>query len=120
MDEGSIFATNYPEDWERYTFTETVYRPERMTPEELDEAIFELRHSAATEPWVWKRTLHTLLRTRSLTAAIFIHGMNRGWKRMARIQAPQDAKKYAHLLKGNGASAARMAKLRKAFKFWNG
>ncbi len=120
LDEGRIFATNYPEDWERYTFTETVYRPERMTPEELDEAVFELRHAAATEPWVWKRTLHTLLRTRSLTTSIFIHGMNRGWKRMARIQAPQDAKKYAHLLNGNSASAVRMAKLRKAFKFWHG
>jgi len=119
MDEGRIFATNYPEDWERYTFTETVYTPEQMTPEELDESMFELRHAAANEPWVWKRTLRTLLRTRSLTSALFIHGMNKGWKRMAKIQARIDAAQYAHLFDGNGASAARRAKVRKAFKLIN-
>ena len=27
MAEGRIFATNYPADWERYTFVETVYNP---------------------------------------------------------------------------------------------
>ena len=27
MAEGRIFATNYPEDWERYTFIETVFKP---------------------------------------------------------------------------------------------
>ncbi len=122
MEEGKIFAKNYPEDWERYTFTETVYTPDHMTPAELDLAVFELRKAAAEEPWVWKRTLRTLLRTRSLTTALFIHGMNKGWKRMARIQAPIDAERYGDHGNGNGdpATQARMAKLRKAFQFFNG
>jgi len=119
LDEGRIIATDYPEDWERYSFTETVYTPERMTRQELDETMFELRHAAATEPWVWKRTLRTLLRTRSLTSALFIHGMNKGWKRIAKVEAPRDAERYAHLLDGNGPSAARQARIRRAFTLLN-
>ncbi|MBN1347430.1 MAG: B12-binding domain-containing radical SAM protein [Phycisphaerae bacterium] len=117
--DGELTATDYPEDWERYTFTETVYKPKRMTPKELDEAIFELRHAAATEPWVWKRTLRTLLRTRSLTSALFIHGMNKGWKRMAKLQVPTDRKRFGYMLNGKNESD-RMRRIRRAFKLFNG
>lgn len=92
--EGRLLATDYPRDWERYTFTETVYQPKNMAPRELDEAIYELRHAAAKENWVCKRALRTLIRTRSLTTALFVLGMNRGWKRMARIQAPHDQQRF--------------------------
>jgi radical SAM superfamily enzyme YgiQ (UPF0313 family) len=118
MADGRIFAKNYPEDWERYTFVETVYQPEMMTPEELDQTIFELRHAAATERWVWKRTLRTLLRTRSLTTAIFIHGMNKGWKRLAKVEVPRDTERLAQLRNGNSQAAARVAKIRKAFRLF--
>jgi radical SAM superfamily enzyme YgiQ (UPF0313 family) len=92
--EGRLLATDYPQDWERYTFTETVYKPANMPARELDEAIYELRHAAAKQNWVLKRALRTLLRTRSLTTALFVLGMNRGWKRMARIQAPHDQRRF--------------------------
>ncbi len=109
--EHRIFATNYPTDWERYTFVETVYHPRNMSATQLDEAIYELRRLAAEEPWVWKRTLRTLWRTRSLTAALFIHGMNLGWKRMARFQAPRDEERFgAHLVE-----SVRTAIIRRAF-----
>jgi radical SAM superfamily enzyme YgiQ (UPF0313 family) len=94
MKENRIFATNYPEDWERYTFVETVYHPKKMSAQELDECIYELRFLAAREPWVLKRTLRTLWRTRSLTSALFIHGMNKGWKRMAQHQVPRDEARF--------------------------
>ncbi len=106
--EGRLIAEDYPLDWERYTFVETVYQPRQMTPRELDEAIFELRHAAARSPWVIKRALRTLVRTRSLTTALFVYGMNRGWKRMARIQAPHDAQTL-------GFTAQPSARLRKVF-----
>ncbi len=58
--------------------------------------------------WAWRRTLRTLLKrtptpkyrrwgplkTRSLTSALFIHGMNTGWKRMAKFQAPIDEQRF--------------------------
>ena len=108
LEEGRIFATNYPEDWERYTFVETVYNPKLLSARKLDEAIYELRHVAATQPWVWKRTLNTLLRTRSLTSALFIHGMNTGWKRMAKRQVVKDEERFGFKPNGN----ARTRRLR--------
>jgi radical SAM superfamily enzyme YgiQ (UPF0313 family) len=112
MSEGRIFATNYPKDWERYTFVETVYHPRKMSAAKLDEAIYELRHAAANTAWVWRRTLRTLWKTRSLTSAIFIHGMNKGWKRIAKLQLPKDEERFGFIPRIN----ARTRKLRDAFK----
>jgi radical SAM superfamily enzyme YgiQ (UPF0313 family) len=111
MDERRIFATDYPHDWERYTFVETVYQPRNMTARRLDEMIYELRHLAARQRWVWKRTLRTFWRTRSLLTAAFIHGMNVGWKRMAKVQAPRDAERFGlHLVE-----SLRSSRIREAF-----
>lgn len=112
-EEGRLLATSFPKDWERYTFTETVYQPKNMSPRELDEAIFELRHAAARENWVWKRAFRTLMRTRSLTTALFVHGMNKGWKRMAKIQAPHDAQRFGF---APAATTPRMAKVLESFR----
>ena len=111
-DEGRLFATNYPEDWERYTFTETVYNPRKMEARDLDEAIYELRHAAAKLPWVIKRTLRTLYRTRSLSTAGFVFGMNHGWKGMARIQAPHDEARFGFAPR----HTTRYAKVQRAFR----
>ena len=43
---------------------------------------------------VLKRAIRTFLRTRSITTAVFVYGMNKGWKRLAKIQAPRDAERY--------------------------
>ncbi len=110
MAEGRIFATNYPADWERYTFVETVYNPARVSARRLDETICELRQAAATEKWVWKRTLRALLATRSLSTALFVHGMNKGWARMARVQAPRDVARF-----GLPTPGARSEKIRRSF-----
>ena len=110
--DGRLLATDYPQDWERYTFTETVYRPKRMTAAELDEAIYELRYAAAKENWVWKRAFRTLARTRSLTTAAFVLGMNRGWKRMAKIQVPIDEERFGV----RPRSSARMTKIVESFR----
>ncbi len=101
-DAGLLFAEDYPKDWERYSFAETIYNPNRMTARELDEAIYELRYAAAKTWWVWKRTLRTLVRTRSLTTALFVHLTNTGWKRMARIQAPLDAEHFGFTPRPSG------------------
>jgi radical SAM superfamily enzyme YgiQ (UPF0313 family) len=98
--ENRITANNFPEDWRRYTFIETVFRPARMTAHELDEAMYRLRCAAAAQNWVWKRTLRTLWTTRSLTTALFVHGMNKGWRRLARKQVPEDAKRFGPVLPG--------------------
>jgi radical SAM superfamily enzyme YgiQ (UPF0313 family) len=117
MAEGRIFATNYPSDWERYTFVETVYQPRNMSAQRLDEVIYELRHAAATHrSWVWRRTLRTLLKTRSITSALFIHGMNTGWKRMAKFQVPKDEQRFGF----RPNTSVRTERLNQAFSIVTG
>ena len=111
-----IIANNYPEDWERYTFVETVYEPTKMTARRLDETMYELRKAAAVEPWVWKRTLKTLWNTRSLSTAIFVHGMNKGWVRIARQQVARDAEKFASVV----PVPSQSAKIHRAFALCTG
>lgn len=109
---GQLLATEYPQDWERYAFTETVYDPENMTARELDEAIYELRYAAATRNWVWKRAFRTLVHTRSLSSAIFALETNRGWKRMAKLQASADAARFGFTPR----RSARLNKVLRAFR----
>jgi radical SAM superfamily enzyme YgiQ (UPF0313 family) len=94
-----ILANNYPEDWEKYTFIHTVIKPGKMTAQEMDEATFLFRRAACERPWVLKRTLKSLWKTKSLTTALFVHGMNKGFRRVAAGQVREDAKRFPHLLK---------------------
>jgi hypothetical protein len=111
MGEGRIHAADYPADWERYTFVETVHEPRRVSARRLDEMVHEVRMAAAGRSWVWKRTLRTLWMTRSVTTAAFVHGMNAGWARMARLQVAGDAGQFV----GVAPSAERAKKIRRAF-----
>jgi radical SAM superfamily enzyme YgiQ (UPF0313 family) len=110
--DGRVFALDYPKDWERYSFVETIYNPTRMTFRELDEAIYELRYAAAKSFWVWKRALRALINTRSLTTALFVLGMNQGWKRMAKIQAPNDEQTFGFI----PSKTSRMQRVWDSFK----
>ncbi len=95
--EGRLLANNYPQDWEKYTFTNTVFKPKRMTAQELDEAMFLFRRGAVERRWVLKRTIKALFRNRSLTTALFVHGMNKGFLEMGRAQVAMDAPRFPHL-----------------------
>lgn len=111
LQEGRLLCTDYPQDWERYTFVETVFKPSKMTSTELDHAMSELRQLAASRSWVWKRTLKTLLKTKSLTTALFVHGMNKGWMELARNQFDQEVARF-----GPVQDSPRVRTLKKAFK----
>jgi len=111
--EGRLIATNYPKDWERYTFIETVYEPKGMSAQRLDETMYELRRAAAELPWVWKRTLKTLWRTRSLTTTLFVNGMNRAWVGLAKGLKIRDQERFAHLTRDN----PRMDLIKRSFTF---
>ena len=89
--EGRLLATNYPEDWERYSFTETVHRPARLSAARLDEMMREFMEVGAAHRWVLKRTLRTLWKTRSMTTAAFVHHVNRGLAGLVKRQAKRNA-----------------------------
>jgi len=94
-----ILANNYPDDWEKYTFINTVFKPKSMTAREMDEAMFLFRRGAVERHWVLKRTIKSFFKTRSLSTALFVHGMNKGFLELAQAQVPHDAKIFPHLMK---------------------
>jgi radical SAM superfamily enzyme YgiQ (UPF0313 family) len=91
---GRLLATNWPEDWESYTFTETVFQPAKMSARDLDEALSELRYAAAKKSWVIRRALRTLMLTRSPSTALFVLGMNHGYKKLAKKQTLRDQERF--------------------------
>jgi len=95
MSEGRIIATNYPNDWKRFSFIETVYHPRKMTARQLDEAIYELRHAAASNSWIWKRTLRTMWKTRSVSSACFVHGVNSRFVRLAKAIIQENSEHFS-------------------------
>ncbi len=114
LSEGRITAINYPTDWERYTFTETVFDPARISAQQLDDTIYELRSAAAQYPWVWKRTLKSFLRTRSFTSSVFVHWANSGYATLAKRQMARDGQRQL------APNDRRQQMLKKAFSFFSG
>ena len=108
-------ATNYPTDWERYTFVETVFDPKRMTARQLDETMYEIRQLARTPGWAWKRCLRSLLRTKSITTALFVLGMNLAWVKLAKGLCDFDSEKF----KGYQTPPHRLEVLKKCFTLTN-
>ncbi|MFC1782722.1 B12-binding domain-containing radical SAM protein [Planctomycetota bacterium] len=114
LSEDRIFATNYPHDWKRFSFIETIYHPRKMTSRQLDETIYELRHAAATQSWIWKRTLKTMWRTRSVSTACFVHGLNNKFVRLAKAIVQEDGEHCRFRPKIN----QRTEKIRRAMAFF--
>lgn len=106
-----INAINYPNDWERYTFIETVFDPKRMTARQLDETMYEIRQLARHQGWAWKRAWKSLFLTRSLTTALFVLGMNLAWVKLAKALCDFDREKF----KGYQTSEKRLEVLKKCF-----
>ena len=53
--EGRIFD----QDWSKYDGKHVVYKPKRMTPEQLQEGFFWANHEFYSWPCIWKRVAHT-------------------------------------------------------------
>lgn len=84
--EDRIHYTEYPADWRRYAFLESVIRPNRYSKEDLDRELFRLRER------YWGSSLHRRFRflsawwrTRSLTTALAADKMNRSFQTMHRL-----------------------------------
>jgi radical SAM superfamily enzyme YgiQ (UPF0313 family) len=77
--EGRLLYTDYPEDWKYYDFTEAVFKPMHMTPDELKEGVAEIYRHTTMRTTSLKRALNSLLSTRNLYATIISYIFNRGY-----------------------------------------
>ncbi len=43
QNENRVLTSNYPEDWKRYSLVNVVYKHEKLSKEELEKIMYELR-----------------------------------------------------------------------------
>jgi radical SAM superfamily enzyme YgiQ (UPF0313 family) len=75
-DEGRLLYTNYPDDWERYNYAEVVYKPQRMSPETFEEAVYENWERLYNVKTLKKKFLNTLKLTKNATTAAWAFSSN--------------------------------------------
>lgn len=77
--EGRLLRTNYPDDWKHYDFTEVVFRPKHMTPDELMEGLDQIYKHTTSRVTSLKRAFNSLIQTRNLHATVIAYLVNRGY-----------------------------------------
>ncbi len=87
--ESRLFRTNYPDDWKYYDFTEAVFKPKHMSPDELKEGVAEIYKRTTLRAISLKRAYRSLLNTKNLYATIISYFFNRGYGSIC-------MKKYEH------------------------
>lgn len=69
--EHRLLYTNYPEDWERYNYTEVVFKPNKMSPEDFYSAAYENWERLYDLKTLRRKFLKTIKLTNNPTAAIW-------------------------------------------------
>ena len=75
--EGRLLRTNYPDDWKYYDFTNVLFKPKNMTPEELDEGVARMHRNLSSRTTALKRALFSVIITRNLPGAAIAYIGNR-------------------------------------------
>jgi radical SAM superfamily enzyme YgiQ (UPF0313 family) len=75
--EGRLLRTSFPDDWTHYDFTEVLYKPRHMTPDELMEGLTRMYKDTGSRAMSVRRALKTLLDSRSLIGAGIAYKWNR-------------------------------------------
>jgi len=77
--EGRLLRTNYPEDWKHYDMAEAVFRPKHMTPDELEEGVYQVYKHTVSRATSLKRAFNTFIQTESLPVSVIAYSTNRGY-----------------------------------------
>lgn len=79
--EERILPKNFPQAWDNFRLTKLVFKPAQMSIEEVYEGFTYLRKAYYSRWETLKRTLSTLLTTKSLTATIIAYKFNASYRR---------------------------------------
>jgi len=78
LQEGRLLRTNYPDDWMHYDFTEVVFQPKHMTPDELMEGVTQIYRDSSSRPTSLKRAFISFIQTKDLYGTAIAYLWNRG------------------------------------------
>ena len=82
--EGRILDQNFPEAWEDYRLSRLVYKPTKMSLNEVYEGFTYLKNIYYSLWETLKRTVSTLLTTKSLIAALIAYKFNASYRKAFR------------------------------------
>lgn len=80
-EEGRILDQNFPKDWERFRFSRLVFKPDQMPIEEVYEGFTYLRKIYYSLWETIKRSLHTLISTKSIKSTIMAYKFNTAYRK---------------------------------------
>lgn len=73
QNEKRIIKDNYPQDWEQYNFTNSVFTPKNFSPEELNEFFIKTNTYYYNQKNTLKRFMRTLISTKSLKSTTYLY-----------------------------------------------
>ncbi|MGM0532374.1 MAG: B12-binding domain-containing radical SAM protein, partial [Bacteroidota bacterium] len=77
-----IFRNNFPEDWQHYHAEEVVYKPDQMTPEDLEHTMYIIWHKLYNKTSMRVRFIKSLLRLKKYTPAFWSYYGNWQYRRI--------------------------------------
>ncbi len=81
--EGRILRTNYPDDWKHYDMAEAVFKPKHMTPDELEDGVYQVYKNTTSTITSLKRAFNSFIQTKSLPVSVVYYLWNRGYGSIA-------------------------------------
>jgi radical SAM superfamily enzyme YgiQ (UPF0313 family) len=75
--ENRLLRTNFPDDWKYYDFTNVLFKPKHMTPEELGEGVAQMYMNLNSRATALKRAFFSAIITRNLPGAAIAYLGNR-------------------------------------------
>ena len=84
QEEGRILNHDFPKAWDDYRLTRLVFTPARMSIEEVYEGFTYLRKIYFSSWETARRTIHTLLTTRSPRVTLVVYKMNESYRKAFR------------------------------------
>ena len=79
--EGRILKTNFPQDWNDYRLTKMVYKPAKMSIEDVYEGFTYVKKTYFSRSETVKRTLSTLLTTKNIATTIMAYKFNQSYRK---------------------------------------
>ncbi|MGM0498252.1 MAG: B12-binding domain-containing radical SAM protein, partial [Bacteroidota bacterium] len=92
--ESRIIKKDYPEDWQHYHAEEVVIDPDKMTPEELEQIMYEVWHTFYNKWSMRKRFLRSLLVTKNFKSAYWAYAGNWHYRRIVFEKSGYDPDKH--------------------------
>jgi radical SAM superfamily enzyme YgiQ (UPF0313 family) len=93
--EERIIHRNFPHDWNKYSFTDVVFKPKHFSPSELDRGITGMAKSTFSGLKAERTLCRSLVHNKSFTSSLMAYFMNRAFRRTAKMIIAQKENQWS-------------------------